>query len=169
MIVFHHWSITCVGCKKTDCVVSPVIIQTFSVHHTGIFHLIKLKNRHQLHCIDPEILQIRDLFPQALKSTWCFHAGGCISCETTHMHFINDQIFKRMIQKTALFPIKIIFHYPGMVYKVFSTFRALSPVSLPCHCPGVWIKQDIVFMKPQSFFFIIWSIQLERIFKLFDI
>ena len=34
---------------------------------------------------------------------------------------------------------------------------------------GVWIKQDIVFMKPQSFFFIIWSIQLERIFKLFDI
>ena len=169
MVVFHHWSITCVGRKKTDRVVSPVIIQTFSVHHTGVFHLIKLKNRHQFHCIDSEIFQIRDLFPQALKSTRCFHAGRCISCETTHMHFINDQIFKRMIQNTALFPVKIIFHYPGMVDKVFSTFRALSPVPLSCYCTGIRIKQNVIFIEPQSFSFIIWSIQLERIFKLFDI
>ena len=147
--MFHHRGITGIGRKKTDCIIAPVIIQALSVYHSGAFHLIKLKNRHQLDCIHSQILQIRDLLAQSLISAFCprCNTRWCIFCKSPHMHLINNKILKRMLRRTDISPVKVVFHNPCVINKIRSAFRALSPVTLSRYCPRIRIKQNIFFLK----------------------
>ena len=54
-IIFHLRRVTGVGCKEAHRVVAPVIHHRFVVHHPVISHLVKLKDWHQLHCVDPQL------------------------------------------------------------------------------------------------------------------
>ena len=55
--------------KKAARIVAPIIQQALAVHLSCRHRLVKLKDRHQLHRIDPKLLQIRDLLTQSCKST----------------------------------------------------------------------------------------------------
>ena len=90
--MLHNGRIAGVRGKETDSIVSPVIVELYAVHHLGVFHFIKLKNRHQLYGIDTQVLQIRYLLAKSLIGSPCGNAGGLVFREPPDVHFINDQI-----------------------------------------------------------------------------
>ena len=69
VIVLHLRGISRIGRKEADRVIAPIIIELHTVHHPGILHLVKFKDRHQLHGIYAQIFQVRNLLPQPLISS----------------------------------------------------------------------------------------------------
>ncbi len=75
MVVLNHGRIAGVRRKEANGIIPPVIVKALPVNDTVAFHLVKLKNRHQLHSRHAQILQIRNLFPDSGKSSSRLHAG----------------------------------------------------------------------------------------------
>ena len=92
MIVFLRCRIAAVWCKKTNRIVSPVIQKSFSIYLSGIHSFIKLKNRHQLYCIDSQLLQVGDFLLQSGKGSLLTHTRGRMLCKSTYMQFVNYQL-----------------------------------------------------------------------------
>ncbi len=169
VIVLHYGGIARVGGKEADRVVSPVVVELFPVHHPGVLHLIKLKDGHQLHRVDPQVLQIGNLLAQALIGPLGRHPGGLVLGEPSHMHLIDHQILQRRLQLLDLPPVKIILHHPGVIYEILSVLRTLSPVPLPGHGLRVGIQQYIVLVEKLPLRLIVRAVQLESVFELLDI
>ena len=74
LIMLIGCSIAAVRCKEADSVVTPAFKKLFAVNSTGIHGFVKLKDRHELHRIDPEFFKVWDFFHQAGKSTSVFDA-----------------------------------------------------------------------------------------------
>ena len=73
VIMLHHGRVPCIGSKKAYRIISPVIVELYSVHNPGILHLIEFEDGHQFHRINAEILQIRNLLTQAFIGSLCSH------------------------------------------------------------------------------------------------
>ena len=169
MIMLHHGRIARIGRKEADRIIAPVIIELYSVHNSGIFHLVKFKNRHQLHGVDSQILQIGNLLTQSLISPPGRHSGGFVLCKSSHMHFIDNQILQGSLKLPVLSPVKIILHDSCVIHEISAALRTLSPVPLSRYSPGVWIQQNIVFVKKQPFLLIIGAVKLKCILKLLNV
>ena len=138
--MLHDGRIACIRCKEADSIVSPIIVQPLSINDTGIFHLVKFKNWHKLNRVDSKILQIWNLLPQSFKRTRCFHFRRCILGKASYMHLIDHKIFKWNIQIFCFLPVKVILYNSGMVNKICTAFRPLSPFSLSGNCSRIWIQ-----------------------------
>ena len=55
MVALHFRGIARIRCKEADSIIAPVFEQPLAVHFTYIHTLIKLKDRHQLYSIDPQL------------------------------------------------------------------------------------------------------------------
>src|SRR5699024_349462 len=84
-VVFYRRSIAGIRRKKAYCIVAPVIQERSSVHFSFSRHFIKLKNRHQLHRVDAQFPEIRDLFLQSPESTSMGCARGRILGKSSYM------------------------------------------------------------------------------------
>ena len=147
MIMLLMKCITCIRGKKGNRIIAPVIVQLHAIHHTGTFHFIKFKNRHEFYRIDSQIFQIRNFLPQTFKCSPAFYAGGRIFGKSPDMHLINHQIFKFVIQIPIPPPVKITLHHTGFVDKILSAFRFFSPVSLTRNSFRIWIKKRMFSVK----------------------
>ena len=61
-VIFQTGSIAGIGREETDCIIAPVVHYRLAVNFPIVLHLVKLKNRHQFHCIDAKLLQVGDFF-----------------------------------------------------------------------------------------------------------
>ena len=61
-VVLHVSGVAGVGGKKADRTVAPVVEELPPVVSALVHELVELKDRHQLHRIDAQGLQIGDLF-----------------------------------------------------------------------------------------------------------
>ena len=105
--------------EEADRIVSPVIEQRPAVHHALVSRLVEFKDRHQLHCVHPQVPEIRDLFHQSVERSRPFDAGGRMPREAADMKFIDDQILHRLAGKLRVAPVKAAFHDAGLVEAVF--------------------------------------------------
>ena len=71
MVMLLDRGIPGIWCEKADRVIAPIVIKVLSAFHTVAFHLIKLKNRHQLNRIDAQITQIRNFLAKSLIRSRC--------------------------------------------------------------------------------------------------
>ena len=72
LVVLIGCRIAAVRCKEADSVVTPAFKKLFAVNSTGIHGFVKLKDRHELYCIDPEFFKVWNFFHQTGKSTSVF-------------------------------------------------------------------------------------------------
>ena len=138
--MLHDGRVACIRCKEADGIVSPIIVQSLPINDTGIFHLVKFKNWHEFDRVDSQILQIWNLLPQSFKRTRCFHFRRCILGKASYMHLIDHKIFKWNVQIFCFLPVKIILYNSGMVYKIRTAFRTLSPFSLSSNSSCIRIQ-----------------------------
>ncbi len=168
MIMFHHRRVARVWRKKADRIITPVIVELFPVHNPGALHLVKFKDRHQLHSIDPEVFQIRDLLTESLISPLRRHTGRLVPGKAPHMHLIDDQILQRELKLLHISPVKIILHNPRMIDKPLVILRPLAPVPLPRHRLRVRVQQDMILIKQQPLLPVVRAVQLKSILKFLD-
>ena len=151
-----------IGGKIADSVISPVIDQFLSIKVPAVLHLVKLEDRHHLHCRDPEPLQIRNFLPESLKCAWRRHAGTLSHRETAHMELINHQILHR----NRLVIIIPVIGGPDDPRTVFRHIVLLPPDPLPCHGLRIDVEQLVPPVKQQSLLRIPWAIYRVGVLKL---
>ena len=139
-VIFHRRAVARVWCEEADRIVSPIVQKTAAVNDTGVPHLVKFKDRHQLHSINSQFLQIGNLFLQTVKSAGTADAGRIVFCETPHMEFIDHQVFHRDLDMAFRAPVKIRVYHPGAV-TVGSTVL-LSPPALAGDSLCIRIQKD---------------------------
>ena len=166
-VVLGMARITGIGSEKTDRIVSPVVHHLTSVHDPAVFHLVKLEDRHQLHRIDAQFLQIRNLFLQSRKGARVFHTGRFMLCKSPHVQFIDHQILHRDKRIPVLPPVKHIAHHPRFVESAF--LSGAAPYALPCHRLGINIQQHVLFVKQKPLLRIIRSVQTVCVLKFFNV
>ena len=167
MIMLYRVRIAGVWRKITDRIISPVIEQLVSVMLSGRIHLIKFKDRHQLDRIDPKLFQIRDLFTDSLKGSFCHNSRRRINGKSTHMHLIDDQILQIVLKLFFIAPVKVIFYHPRLIDVVGTEFFA--PVSLIRDCLRIRVENNTILIKTMPLRFIIRTVKLVCIFKILNI
>ena len=110
LVIFHGRGVTGVWGEETDRIVAPVVQQLVIVQQPCIAHLIKLKDRHQLHGIDAELLQVWDLFFQPPEGAGMFYTGGIIFGKASDVGLIDDHIFHGDLRLAFPSPVEIIAH-----------------------------------------------------------
>ena len=166
-VVFRFPSVAGVGSKEADRVIAPVIHHLFSVHHAAVLHLVKLKDRHQLHSGDPQLLQIWDLFHDPGKGAGAGNAGANMLCEPAHMHLIDHQILHGDLRKGLRAPVEVVLDHPGLIKHVF--FLRHPPDALAGDCLCVNVQKDVLFIEKKALFLVIGAVQPVCIFKILDI
>ena len=151
--------------KKADRIVAPVIQQPPPIHFSGVHGFVKFKNRHQLHRIDAELLQIGNLFLQPGERSLVCHAGRHVAGKAPHMQLVDDQVAQLPPGLRHTPPVKHIPHHPGMVM----LFLMLSPDALARHRPGIGVQKDGVFIKAQPLLRLPRPVDAVGIFKFPDI
>ena len=68
-------------------------------------------NRHQLHTIHAQFLQIRNLLGNTGKRARMFHTRGSTTGEVAHMHLVDHKIVDRGFQRKVIPPVKVIEHH----------------------------------------------------------
>ena len=97
-----------VGCEIAYGVISPVIQQPFPIYHTVVPAFVKLKDRHQLHRVDPQLFEISDLLPDPFECTGIFYLCRRMLRKTADMELIDDQILKIQMGLVIFPPVKRI-------------------------------------------------------------
>ncbi len=78
--------------KKSNGIIPPVVKEPVAVLLPGIHGLVKCKNRHQLYCVDSQLLQIRNLLFQTGKGPPMLHSRGGMLGKAPYMKLIDNQI-----------------------------------------------------------------------------
>ena len=91
-VVFICGGVAAVGRKKAYRIITPVFQKPFPVNITGIYGLVKFKDRHQFYGVDSQLFQIGDFFHESGKSALMLHSGGFVFCVAPDMKFIDDKV-----------------------------------------------------------------------------
>ena len=165
LIVFVGGGVAGIGSEKTDRVVTPVVQQPVSVHHPGVHGFVKLKDGHQFHRVDAQILQVGNLLLQAGEGAFMNHAGGGMAGEAPHMKLIDDQVAQFPGGLGHISPVEDILHHAGMV----AAFLFVPPDPLSGHGAGIGIQQDLLFVKEKPLFRLPGAVHPVSIFEFFDV
>ena len=166
-IIFNAGGVACIRGKEADRIIAPVVEKFIIIDQACITHLVKFKDRHQLHRIDPQPFQIRNLFFQPFKRARTGYAGGGRFGKSADMELIDYQIFHRDRLTSFQAPVKVVLYDPRTV-AVMGIILA-SPLALSGDCAGIGIQQDFRLVEPQPFFLVIGTVQPVGIFEFFDI
>ena len=161
VVVLLLRAIARIGGKIADSVISPVIDQFLSIKVPAVLHLVKLEDRHHLHCRDPEPLQIRNFLPESLKCTWRRHAGALSHSEAAHMELIDHQILHR----NRLVVIVPVIGCPDDPRTILRHIVLLPPDPLPCHGLRIDVEQLMLPVEQQSLLRVPWSVHRICILK----
>ncbi len=115
LVILRSARIAGIGGKEADRVIAPVVHHLGAVHHAAVLHLVKFKDRHQFHRVDPQLLQIGDLLPQPFKGARIVHAGGSMPRKAPHMELVDHQVLHGDRRRPVPSPVKVILHHPGLV------------------------------------------------------
>ena len=166
-VVLHRGGVAGVGGKKAHRIIAPVVHQLPPVHRPLVGHLVKLKNGHQLHRIDAQLLQVGNFFPQAGEGPGAAHPGGGVAGEAPHVDLVDHQILKRPLRAQKIPPVKILPHHPGVI--ALPRALAAPPHALSGHGPGIGIQQISGPVKPQAPLGVIGAVHAVGVFKLLHI
>ena len=155
------------GVRRKECyrIVSPVVEQLLSVMFSGALHLVKLKDRHEFNRIDPQFLEIGNLFHNAPEGARRTDAGGIVFCKPADMQLIDDQILRHKPGIPIPSPVKHGSDHSSLIESLI--FR--TPIALSRHGHGIDIQKGLFLFKPQSLFRIPGPVQTVGILKIFDI
>ena len=157
-----------VGREIADRVVAPVVEQMLAVHHALVCQLVKLKYRHQLDRVDPQLFQIRYLLHQPGKGTRMLHPRGRMPGKAAHMQLIDHHVLKRdMDIAVEIAPVEHILHHAGVVGRILR--RTLAPAALSGHRAGIGIEQEFGLVKQQPARRVIRPVHPVGVLKLRDI
>ena len=148
MVEFRGGGVAGVGGKEADGVVAPVVEQLPAVHDALVRHLVKLKNGHQLHRVDPQLQQIGQLFQQALKGAGVLDTGGGMLGKAPDVGFINDHVPEGEMGVMKGPPVEDVLHHPGVIGEAGSLVAA--PYALSRDRPGVGVQQVLGLVEEQA-------------------
>ena len=166
-VVFQSRCIACVRREVAHCIVAPVIEKLLSVDHPFIRQFIELEYRHQLDCIDTELLQIRQLFHQSSKGAGMFDLRAFVHCKAADVHFIDDHILKRDMCIFKITPVEHILDHARMIGAVGC--RADAPSALTSHSTRVRVKQKSALVEQQTTCRIVRPVHAVGIFEFRDV
>ncbi len=107
--------IVSVGGKEPYRVVAPVVQELLAVHLPGVDGLVELEDGHQLHRVDPQLLQVGDLLHQASEGARMGDAGGEMAGEAAHMELIDDQVAHGAGGLRRIAPVEAVLDDTGVV------------------------------------------------------
>ena len=136
-----------------------------SVYGAFIHQLVEFKDGHQFHGVYTQRLQIGDFFTHPAKCAGSSYIPGHF-CKSPDMEFIDDKILDRRAELGFHAPVEIVFDNSCPIAALLDF---LSPGALSGDGFGIGIDQNIFFVKDQSLFRFIRSIQAEGIFKFLHI
>src|SRR5579863_3640989 len=93
------------GRKVAYGAVSPIIAKGLPIYDSEHRGLVEIKDREQLHGINAEIFEVRNLFDQAAESPGMPNARGRRLGEAADMRLINDAFLHRTVEGLVAFPI----------------------------------------------------------------
>ena len=166
-VILRAGGIAGVGGEKAHRTVPPIIIQLLAVHLPVVQHLVKLKNRHQLHRIDPQRLQIGQLFHQTGKRTRMDHSGGGVLGKATDMELIDDEVLHGNQGSADIAPVEVVLHHSGLV--VLAVGRRFAPGALASHRLGVGVQQVLALVKDKPPLRLIGAVHPVSVLKLLNV
>ena len=125
-VMFCLGSIAGVWGKEVNGIVSPVFQKTLAVYGTGIHVLVELEDRHQLHRIDSQFFEVRNLFTKTGKSSRVCDTGRSVLCKSADMKFVDDQVTDLTGGLRHVFPVERIAYHTGVI----ASNLLLSPFAL---------------------------------------
>ena len=121
LVRFHaersRGAVPCLGCEEAQRRISPVIAEILAARIVGILKFIEGKNRHQFNAVYPQRFEIGYFFHD---SRVCPRIPGLtrrISCKSSHMHLIDDQILHGNFQRLVIPPVIILADELAPVYE----------------------------------------------------
>ena len=166
-VVFDPGGVTCIRGEETDRIVPPVIQKVVAVDVPHVPHLVKFKYRHQLDRVDPQLLQIGDLFFQSAEGSGVIDLCGRRLGESAHMEFVDHQVFHGDRFASLQPPVEVVLYHAGAVAVLGIVCAA--PAALAGHGPGIGIQQDLGLIEAEPFFLVIGSVQPVGVLEFFHV
>lgn len=105
-----------------------------------LFQLQELIGGHQLHCGNPQLLQIRKLFRNSRIGTSVLHTGRRMACKASGMNQVQNGIRQRSHQRSVILPVIAMPAHtaakPGL--------RLPAPAFISVYHPGIGICNNIL-------------------------
>ena len=114
-VVFDPGGVACIRGEETDRIVPPVIQKVVAVDVPHVPHLVKFKYGHQLDRVDPQLLQIGDLFFQPTEGSGVINLCGRRLGESAHMELVDHQVFHGDGLAAFQSPVKVVLYHAGAV------------------------------------------------------
>ena len=164
-VMFCLGSIAGVWGKEVNRIVSPVFQKTLAVYGTGIHVLVELEDRHQLHRIDSQFFEVRNLFTKTGKSSRVCDTGRSVLCKSADMKFVDDQVTDLTGGLRHVFPVERIAYHTGVI----ASNLLLSPFALTGNGFGIRIKKNFCLIEDMAFFRFIRTVDAVAVFQVFDV
>ena len=164
--IFSRRGIGSFGSKESHVAVAPQVIElpTIDWGYTMVLKLVELMDRHQLHTVDAQFKQIRNLLDDTSKRSSVLHARACSTREVTHVHLIDDKVIDGRLQREIILPVEIVEYHACTILVGTVPMRFLSPHVAPHDEFRIGIEQDLRPIKPVTLFRFIRTIHPETVF-----
>ena len=164
-VMLRLGSIAGVWRKEVDRIVSPVFQKPFAIYSTGIHILVELEDRHQLYGVDPQFLEIRDLFTKTGKGSRVHNTGRRILCKAADVKLIDDQVTDLTGGLRHVFPVKGITYHTGMI----ASDLLLAPFTLTGNGFGIRIKKNLCLIEDVTLFRFVRTVNVVAVLQIFDV
>ena len=136
-------------CAEGQRAVTPVIAERFAGVGVlaKILVLVELEDRHEFHAIDPQLDQVGNFLPQPVVCPGMSHAGRCVPCETAHMHFVDDEVGDRKVERAIVPPVEVIFRYASAVREDVGFARRTAKNRATADGAGKGIKENVAAVE----------------------
>ena len=111
--------VAALGGVKANRAIAPVVAECITglgVDPLGL-PLVEFKDRHQLHAVHPDGLEVGDLLDHPLIGPRMANSGGDMPGESPHVHLVDHQILNREINGTVVSPVEVLVRHPRPVGK----------------------------------------------------
>ena len=109
-------------------------------------------DRHQLHTVDTQFEQVRDLLDDTCERSPVLDTRSCPTCKVTHMHLIDDEVVDRCFQRLVTLPVEVIEHHTGTIGIDTIPVRLFSPYIAPHNQFGIRVEQYLRLIEAKTFF-----------------
>ena len=156
-------------CEEADVAVAPQVAKGLSVNgrHELVLKLVKLMDGHQLHTVDTQFLEIRNLLDNACKGAFVLHPRSSATGEVAHVHFIDDEVIDGRLQGQVFLPVEVVQHNACPIGIDIVLIGLLSPHVSPGNHHGIGVEQDLRLVEVVTFFRLVGAVHAETVFYVF--
>ena len=165
LVGFLIGDIVGVGGKEAHRIIAPVVQELLAVHLPGVDGLVEFEDGHQLHRVDPQLLQIGNLLHQAREGARIGDAGGGMVGEAAHMELIDDQVAHGAGGLRRIAPVEAVLDDTGVV----TAALAVAPDPLAGDEAGVRIQEHGMGIEQKPVLRLIGPVYLVGILEILNV